>query len=118
MSADTSLSYAKKIESMGLQEPQKLTANLHRRNTTHTVFSEDTLRDQFDEEAIKNQEKFINAGFSPKICSELVSSFTPDENKHKCKVLDVGCGNGYVGQYLSELGFHNIHGIECRRSKL
>ena len=45
-----------------------------------------------------------------KIISDLIN-----ENS---QVLDVGCGNGFVGQYLKELGFQKISGIDCRKTKL
>lgn len=82
-----------------------------------TVFSEDTLKQSFDKQANEYQNQFISAGFPPKICSELVDSLCKD-NKYKCQVLDVGCGNGFVGQYLKELGFQRISGIDCRQTKL
>lgn len=45
--------------------------------------------------------------------NELITS-----NKLKCKILDLGCGKGYVGQYLRESGFLHITGVDCSRSLL
>jgi predicted TPR repeat methyltransferase len=34
------------------------------------------------------------------------------------KILDVGCGKGFVGYYLMEIGFNEIHGVDCSRIML
>ena len=41
-----------------------------------------------------------------------------DGNKYKTEILDVGCGNGYVGLYLKQLGFIRIYGSDCSRIKI
>lgn len=101
----------------GLLDTRPVTTKINHRRT-QTVFSEETLKNKFDEHANTQQEQFISAGFPPKICSELVDQLCGDARKLSCTVLDVGCGNGYVGQYLKELGFFKIQGIDCRRTKL
>lgn len=39
-------------------------------------------------------------------------------NKLKCKVLDVGCGKGHVGEYLKQDGFLHVKGIDCSKTLL
>jgi len=34
------------------------------------------------------------------------------------KILDIGCGKGYVGEYLKQDGFANINGIDCSKNLL
>ena len=51
------------------------------------------------------------------ICAQLVSQLCP-ENRVKTQILDIGCGKGYVGQYLKETGFLNIQGIDCSKNLL
>lgn len=36
----------------------------------------------------------------------------------KVKILDLGCGKGYVGEYLKADGFLHITGFDCSRSLL
>ena len=31
----------------------------------------------------------------------------------KCKVLEMGCGKGFVAGYLKAEGFHNVSGVDC-----
>jgi len=41
-----------------------------------------------------------------------------DIGKLKCQVMDVGCGKGYVGEYLKKDGFLHISGMDCSRNLL
>jgi len=82
-----------------------------------TEFSEETLKANFDDISKEYSTQFTSAGFPPKICSELVEELSSG-NTLKTQILDVGCGNGYVGQYLREIGYKEIHGIDCSRIKL
>lgn len=36
----------------------------------------------------------------------------------KSKILDLGCGKGYVGEYLRKDGFAHITGIDCSKNLL
>jgi 2-polyprenyl-3-methyl-5-hydroxy-6-metoxy-1,4-benzoquinol methylase len=31
----------------------------------------------------------------------------------RCKVLEMGCGKGYLAGYLKAEGFHNVNGVDC-----
>ena len=39
-------------------------------------------------------------------------------SKLKVDVLDIGCGKGNVGQYLRDVGFKRIYGIDSSRNLL
>ena len=76
-----------------------------RKSMTHLIeFSEETLKANFDDISKEYNNDFTSAGFPPKICSELVHQLSCGDNL-KAEILDVGCGNGYVGQYLREIGY-------------
>lgn len=36
----------------------------------------------------------------------------------KCKVLEMGCGKGFVAGYLKAEGFHNVSGVDCSNNLL
>lgn len=36
----------------------------------------------------------------------------------KSKILDLGCGKGYVGEYLKQDGFSHITGVDCSKNLL
>lgn len=39
-------------------------------------------------------------------------------NRMKCKVLEMGCGKGFVAGYLKGEGFHNVSGVDCSNNLL
>jgi tRNA1(Val) A37 N6-methylase TrmN6 len=82
-----------------------------------TEFSEETLKDNFDEISKSYQDEFTSAGFPPKICCELLNQFA-QSSKRDTMILDIGCGNGYVGLYLNDVEYKHIHGIDCSSIKL
>ena len=71
------------------------------------VLTEDTMRMSLEQISTKYEDKYLSAGFPPKICAEMVSNLC-SMNPHHCKVLDMGCGRGCVGDYLKAEGFHYI----------
>ena len=82
-----------------------------------SVFSEDTLEIDYDSISATYEQQYVEAGFPPMICASLVSQLCP-ENRVKKQILDIGCGKGFVGQYLKEQGFMNIQGIDCSKNFL
>lgn len=82
-----------------------------------SVFSDVTLEKDYNNISATYEQQYIEAGFPPMICAQLVSQLCP-ENRLSTQILDVGCGKGYVGQYLKETGFMNLHGIDCSKNLL
>jgi len=77
----------------------------------------ETMQGCLKELSGKYSDQYTSSGFPPKICTlilkELIST-----NKLKCQILDLGCGKGYVGEYLRADGFLHITGIDCSKSLL
>lgn len=76
------------------------------------VFSEETLKGNLDNVSSNYEVEFIEAGFPPKICSQMVTKLC-NANPFTTMVLEVGCGKGFAGEYLKEEGFHNVYGVDC-----
>lgn len=64
------------------------------------------------------EEQYIEAGFPPKICSTIINKLDNSENKLKVNILDIGCGKGYLGQYLKEEGYLRTTGMDCSNNLL
>merc|ERR1711981_353518 len=77
----------------------------------------ESMKDNLNEISAKNTDKYVSAGFPPKICTLLLEELC-QENKLKTKVLDVGCGKGFVGEYLKKDGFLHITGMDCSKNLL
>lgn len=76
------------------------------------IFSEDTLRNSLDGISTGCERDFIEAGFPPKICAEMVKGLCR-KNPFTTEVLEIGCGKGFAGEYLKHEGFHNVIGVDC-----
>ena len=81
-------------------------------------FTKTTMKAGLTKVSKNYKDQYINAGFPPKICHLLINNLTSKENRRKTYILDVGCGKGYVGQYLNVDGFRQIHGMELSKSLL
>jgi predicted TPR repeat methyltransferase len=82
-------------------------------------FSEESLQKQFDAMSANYEEQYIEAGFPPKICMTIIDKLnTNQEQKHKVHVLDIGCGKGFLGEYLKEEGYMKTTGMDCSNSLL
>lgn len=65
------------------------------------------------------EEQYIEAGFPPKICMTIIDKLnTQQEQKHKVHILDIGCGKGFLGEYLKEAGYMKTTGMDCSNSLL
>jgi predicted TPR repeat methyltransferase len=62
------------------------------------------------------EEQYIEAGFPPKICATIIDKLNTNEQKHKVHILDIGCGKGFLGQYLKDEGFMKTTGMDCSNS--
>lgn len=64
---------------------------------------------------------YLRMGYpDPEYVANYVQKFT---EKHKfnpadMKVLDLACGTGLIGEYLSDKGFQNIHGMDISPNML
>jgi len=65
----------------------------------------------------KYADQYTSSGFPPKICTLILKELITT-NKLKTQILDLGCGKGYVGEYLKQDGFLHITGLDCSRSLL
>jgi len=65
----------------------------------------------------KYKEQYMSAGFPPKICSLFVEKLNSG-NRLKTQILDVGCGKGFAGELLKQMGFFRLTGIDCSKSLL
>jgi len=65
----------------------------------------------------KYKDQYMSAGFPPKICSLFVEKLN-SQNRLKCQILDVGCGKGFVGELLKQMGFFRLSGIDVSNSLL
>lgn len=77
----------------------------------------ETMQGCLQELSGKYSEQYTSSGFPPKICTLILKELIKT-NKLKCQILDIGCGKGYVGEYLKADGFLHIHGLDCSRSLL
>lgn len=70
------------------------------------------MQKPYDAISSKYEDQYISAGFPPKICSDMITKLC-NMNRMKCKVLEMGCGKGFVAGYLKAEGFHNVSGVDC-----
>ena len=82
-----------------------------------TVFSELTMQQPYDAISSKYEDQYISAGFPPKICADMICNLCT-ANRMRCKVLEMGCGKGYLAGYLKAEGFHNVSGVDCSNNLL
>jgi SAM-dependent methyltransferase len=87
----------------------------------HANFSQDNIKDHYDELCSNYEDIYLRAGFhDPKKCAELVSKHFElvSKPKEEIEVLDMGCGTGLVGKYLYEDGFKQIVGLDASKGML
>lgn len=83
----------------------------------HVGFSQDHIKEHYDEVAEKYDAIYLNAGYHDhEHTAQLVQDFFPD-NKH-IEILDMGCGTGLVGEELKKLGYTKIVGIDASKGML
>lgn len=92
-----------------VRDTEQAKANMKRQPK---VFSEETLKGNLDNVSSNYEVEFIEAGFPPKICAQMVTKLC-NVNPFNTMVLEVGCGKGFAGEYLKEEGFHNVYGVDC-----
>merc|ERR1711907_817261 len=64
-------------------------------------------------------EQYASSGFPPKISTLMLKELSKcKHNQLKMNILDIGCGKGFIGEYLKLDGFCNITGIDCSKNLL
>lgn len=64
------------------------------------------------------KDQYTSSGFPPKICTLIMKELAGEDKKLRAQILDVGCGKGYVGEYLKHDGFMHISGLDCSKNLL
>ena len=96
-----------------------LTEELKQEMLKHTGFSQDHIKEHYDDIAQKYDAIYLNAGYyDPLRCAELVRDFVAEENRGDAEVIDMGCGTGLAGHYLKEMGFKKIVGVDASKGML
>ena len=77
-------------------------------------FDHDAIAEQYNGLCTNYDEIFSKVGWpDPKRCADFVNELTQEDAKTQISVLDLGCGTGLVGEYLSKMGFQNIDGVDA-----
>ena len=99
------------------QQLQGLTDDLKEEMKKHTGFSQDQIKEHYDDIAKKYDAIYLNAGYhDPLHCAKLVQEFVP--NSDSVEVFDMGCGTGLVGLHLKEFGYKKIVGCDASQGML
>ncbi|TNV75804.1 hypothetical protein FGO68_gene1476 [Halteria grandinella] len=94
-----------------------LTDELKEEMKKHTGFSQDQIKEHYDEIAEKYDAIYLNAGYhDPLHCANLVKEFVP--NTPGTEIFDMGCGTGLVGLHLKEHGYNKIVGCDASQGML
>lgn len=86
-------------------------------NPEDNELTSETMKDSLQQLSGNYEDQYAAAGFPPKICTLMLKELS-DVHKLKCQVLDIGCGKGYVGEYLKKDGFLHITGMDCSKNLL
>jgi predicted TPR repeat methyltransferase len=80
----------------------------------HNHYDQSTIVEHYNDAAKNYEEVYLTAGYhDPKRVAELTKELVGDDKAGASRILDMGCGTGLVGKYLSELGFKHIDGIDA-----
>jgi len=63
-------------------------------------------------------DQYTSSGFPPKVCTLIMKDLINNTQKLKCRILDIGCGKGHVGEELRYDGFPRIYGMDCSKNLL
>jgi predicted TPR repeat methyltransferase len=77
--------------------------------------TEDTQKFYSDWAATYDAEILENGYATPERCAKALAGFTPEQD---IAILDVGCGTGLSGKFLSEAGFTRIDGCDINPEML
>lgn len=105
---------AKIPQKMSLKDVQPMPPGV---NSSIAELSSETMQQSLNELSSNYSDQYAASGFPPKICTLILKEIS-NINKLRCKVLDVGCGKGHVGEYLKNDGFLHITGMDCSKNLL
>ena len=82
----------------------------------HTGFSQNDIKEHYDEVAEKYDEIYLGAGYYDHVkCLELASKYVPEDKRADYQVFDMGCGTGLVGEVMQQAGFESIMGCDASK---
>ena len=87
----------------------------------HQGFNQDNISQHYDDLCTNYDAIYEKVGFPcPKNCAQMVHALKDaDMKEDQVQILDLGCGTGFVGQYLAELGgYTQIDGIDASKGML
>mmetsp|Transcript_4365 Transcript_4365/g.7371 ORF Transcript_4365/g.7371 Transcript_4365/m.7371 type:complete len:142 (+) Transcript_4365:17-442(+) len=81
---------------------------------THTGFDQETIKEHYDEVALKYDNIYLSLGYYDHIkCCEIAEKLVPEDKRGDYKVFDMGCGSGLVGEVMQKRGFNSISGCDA-----
>lgn len=84
----------------------------------HANFKQENIVDHYNETCDNYEQIYLRAGWNdPLKCAELANDVLV-ENREEANIMDMGCGTGLVGKYLSDFGFKHITGIDASAGML
>lgn len=103
---------------MQLDFTGELTEEHKKEMSRHGNFSQDHIVDHYNELCSHYEQIYLRVGFhDPLRCAEL-AKFYLENSTETSEILDMGCGTGLVGKYLSDKGFKKIVGIDASAGML
>ena len=87
----------------------------------YNKFEKAKLQEQYNRVAANYEAIYQRAGYQdPEKCAKLVDEITQREEMSRgdVEILDFGCGTGFVGQCLNDLGYRNISGLDISENML
>ena len=84
----------------------------------HGGFKQDNIGEHYDELSNHYEQVYLRAGYhDPLKCAELANEQLSDK-KETAEIFDMGCGTGLVGQYMKEMGYTKIVGVDASKGML
>lgn len=79
-------------------------------SSTYSASDNFHLKGIYKKWAVEYDEDVKNMGYvAPYLAARYLLKWQRDRES---MILDIGCGTGLVGEYLNELGYRNIHGLD------
>ncbi len=96
----------------------KVSDDLKTEMRKHDTYKQETIAQTYDALADNYQAVYEAAGYhDPEKCADLVAEFYKGKEA-ETKIIDFGCGTGWVGDYLHKHGFKHIKGLDISEGLL